>query len=92
MGTRTPEERARFAALRTAYEDAFLQFSLQVRLLQSLMSQPGLDGSAVEEVRLQVEQARFVYRECRDLLAQFILSGPRVQTKAVEIALAARVA
>jgi hypothetical protein len=73
MGNRTPAQ-ARFVALRRAYEDAFRQFSLQVRLLQSLASRPVLDERAVEEARRRVQQAHFVYRERRDLLAGFMLS------------------
>jgi hypothetical protein len=60
--------------LRGTYNETFQHFSLQVRLLQSLMSQPTTDGRAVEEAKRRVEQAHVAYRESRDLLAQFMLS------------------
>jgi len=72
MGAAAPEREIRFGALRRAYEDAFRGFSLQVHLLQSLMSQPPTDGGTFEEAKRRVEQAHFAYRESRDLLAQFV--------------------
>lgn len=69
-----PQVEAGFAALRGTYNETFRHFSLQVRLLQSLMSQPTMDGRAVEEAKRRVEQAHSAYRESRDLLAQFTLS------------------
>lgn len=75
MGAVAPERETRLVALRKAYEEAFQHFSLQVRLLQSLMSQPTMDGRAVEEAKRRVEQAHSAYRESRDLLARFMLSG-----------------
>ena len=74
MGAAVPEGEARFVSLRKAYEDAFRGFSLQVHLLQSLMSQPPTDGKAIPEAKRRVEQAHIAYRESRDLLAQFMLS------------------
>jgi len=74
MGTGTAQGLSRFGALRQAYDDVFQQFSLQVRLLQSLTSHSTPDREAVEEARRRVEQAHFAYRESRDLLADFMLS------------------
>lgn len=74
MGTRKPQVEAQFAELRGTYNKAFQHLSLQVRLLQSLMTQPTTDRRAVEEAKRRVEQAHSAYRESRDLLAQFMLS------------------
>jgi len=94
VGSRTPEVQAQFAALRRGYEDAFQRFSQQACLLQSLlMKRPAPDKSAIEEAGRKVQQARSVYRESRDLLAQFMLShdtraanatGRRAQTNAAD--------
>jgi hypothetical protein len=73
MGPRTSEAQARFAALRTAYDDAFQKFSRQVLSLQSLLRHATPDREAILEARGRVEQAQSAYRESRDLLAQSIL-------------------
>lgn len=74
MGVPAPNAQAQFAGLRKAYEEAFQEFSRQVRLLQSLMNHPTPDKSAMEEAGRLVEQARSAYRESRDALARFMLS------------------
>ena len=74
MGPGAPEMEMRFTALRKAYDDAFHQLSQRVRLLQSLASQATPDRRASEEAARTVEQARCVYHERRDQLAQFLLS------------------
>jgi len=83
MGTRAPHEQARHSALRDAFRDAFQQFSSQVRLLQSLLSDPASEREAIEEARRRVAQAQRSYRESRNLLAQFMLSGGEASAAAV---------
>ena len=73
MRAQTPKEHAQLEALRSAYEEAFQQFSLQVNLLQSLHGQPTPDKAAIEEASRWIDQARMVYRENRDNLVQFML-------------------
>ena len=74
MATRTPHEQVRLLALREVYEDAFQQFSREVRVLQSLGRRAASDKEAGQDAKRQVEQARFAYRESREALAQFMLS------------------
>jgi Protein of unknown function (DUF2934) len=75
---------ARFAALRETYNQRFHRLAQEVHHLQSLMSQPAADGRAVEEAKRCVEQAQSAYRESRDLLAWFMLSG-EAQTRTMVI-------
>jgi len=74
LGIRTSEPEAEFVVLRQAYDDAFRQFSLQARLLQSLASHPLPDGGAMDEASRRVARAHLVYRERRNALAQLLLS------------------
>ncbi len=84
MENRTMSAKATFTVLRGTYNETFKHFSLQVRLLQSLMSQPTTDRSIVEEAKRLVEQARSAYRESRDRLARLILSGDVKDAAAAE--------
>ena len=73
MRAQTPEEHAQLEALRSAYEDAFQQFSRQVNLLQSLNGQPAPDKAAIEEASRWVDESRLIYRESRDSLVNLML-------------------
>lgn len=75
MECQTTQAKAPFTVLQGTYNETFKHFSLQVRLLQFLMSQPTTDGKIVEEAKRLVEQAHSAYRESRDRLALLILSG-----------------
>jgi len=63
--------------LRAAYEEAFLQLSTQVRRLQTLVSNSAPDTAGIGDARGRVEETQAVYRESRDLLAEFILERSR---------------
>jgi hypothetical protein len=73
VGNTTAAEEFHLRRLRAAYEDAFLQLSSQVRQWQTLVSHSGPDTAGIGDARDRVEEAQAVYRETRDLLAEFIL-------------------
>jgi hypothetical protein len=81
MGPRTSEARARFLALRTAYDSAFQEFSRQVFSLQSSLQHATLDRTAISEAGRRVEQAQSIYRDSRDSLARFLLSHDKKESQ-----------
>ena len=77
MRARTSGSENDFRELRSRYEEAFHQFSLQVHRLQFLTGDPTADGKDAEEARRRVDEAYLAYRERRDMLAQFLLCRER---------------
>jgi len=63
--------------LRNAYEQAFRDFSSEVRRLLSLISLSGPDTPEVLHAQAQVGQAHATYRVRRDLLAESMMNPPQ---------------
>jgi hypothetical protein len=59
-----------------AYRLAFEEFSQSVRRVQDLTARPIPDRAAVDAALLEVESARAIYRNHRDVLAQSLLQSP----------------
>lgn len=73
MTNHTAHEQTRLSHLLAAYKAAFGEWSLQVRLLQTLGSHSTTDRTALQKARAQVRHAQATYRGSRDLLADFML-------------------
>jgi hypothetical protein len=56
-----------------AYQRAFHEFSDRVRRLQTLTTDPHPNRAAIEAALVDVEKARVIYDECRDVLARELL-------------------
>ena len=53
-----------------------------MRLLQSLTAQPNPDRAAVEAALVEVEKSRVIYDQCRDALAEHLLSSSNHRAEA----------
>jgi exonuclease VII small subunit len=56
-----------------AYRDSFEDFAKQVRRVQGLIAHPHRNREAIEAALLELERARRLYNQCRDLLADQLL-------------------
>jgi hypothetical protein len=66
-----------FAELDQAYRLAFHQWNSQLHNFQSISEHP-VDDAETRKAREQTEAAELVYREQRDRLAGYILTGTRL--------------
>jgi hypothetical protein len=73
MTNRTVQEQIRFRHLLAAYKAAFGEWLLQVRFLQAHRPHAAPDSTAIRDARAKAGNAEAVYRDSRDLLADFML-------------------
>jgi len=67
--------------LRADYDTAFAQLNAHARQMQSVMRQPRTDNEAKALALAELERALAMYRECRDRLANHLLTR-RTHSKA----------
>jgi hypothetical protein len=84
MGHSGENENPEYERLRAAYDAAFDVLCAEIRRLQCIAQDPNSNEAATEAARLRVDEAFRAYRDCRDQLAECLMS-----LKPAEMAMAA---
>ena len=83
----TTVEKAQLANLRTAYEEAFRQWSSANRLLRALVPEPLPDSTAAQDAQRRIDEDVAAYRNSRNLLTEFMSArNSRAQALSTSVA------
>lgn len=74
MAAQTPGAEDDYRRLRLAYEEAFRDFTGQVRLFQALIHEADPGHERIQRAQENLARAETAYRRTRDLLAAHVLS------------------